>query len=163
LVSKSKDGEVFARVVEALGGKAVRGSFQRDGARALSSLLKVLKSGGSIALSPDAPRGPRCIAKEGVAYLTLKSGVPAVPFGCFCKPKLTLKRSWDLAWIPFPFSRVVIVIGKPVKNGPEGSVESLRLELEKKLNSLSVQAMEMASYHRLFSKSSPGVGPVPGP
>lgn len=172
LVSKSKDGEVFARVVESLGGKVVRGSFQRDGARALSALLKVLKSGGSVAFSPDAPRGPRCLAKEGVAYLALKSGVPAVPFGVFCKPRLVLKKSWDQAWIPFPFSRVTIVIGRPrggsslslsSKEGFADAVETLRLDLEKGLNELRVLAREMADHQRLFSRSSRGVGPASDP
>jgi hypothetical protein len=51
----------------------------------------------------------------------------------------------------------------PSKARMDGSLEVLRLGLEKKLNMLRVQAMEIASYHRLFSKSARGVGPVPGP
>lgn len=169
LVSKSKDGEVFARVIKALGGKAVRGSFQRDGARALAELIRLLKAGGSTTLSPDAPRGPRCVAKEGVAYMSLKTGAPVVPFGIYAQTKVVLKSSWDQTWIPLPFSTVIIVVGRPIDKEsvpsgmPEGSRESLRARIEAELNALQARAQELASHQRLFSKSWRGVGGVEGP
>lgn len=169
LVSKSKDGEVFARVVKALGGKAVRGSFQRDGARALAELIRLLKAGGSTALSPDAPRGPRCAAKEGVAYMSLKTGAPVVPFGIYAPTKVVFKSSWDQTWIPLPFSTVMIVVGAPIDKElapcsmPEGLRESLRARIEAELNALQARAQELASHQRLFSKSWRGVGGVEGP
>lgn len=168
LVSKSKDGEVFARVVKAMGGKVVRGSFQRDGSRALVELVRLLRDGGSTTLSPDAPRGPRCVAKEGVAYMSLKTGAPVVPFGIFAKTKVVFKKSWDQTWIPLPFSKVMIVVGRPMGavssllGTQEALRESLRMKVEVELNALQAKAQEYASHQRLFSKSWRGVGGIEG-
>jgi len=109
------------------------------------------------------------VAKEGVAYMSLKTGAPVVPFGVYAQTKVVLKSSWDQTWIPLPFSTVIIVVGRPIDKEsvpsgmPDGLRESLRAKIEAELNALQARAQELASHQRLFSKSWRGVGGVEGP
>jgi lysophospholipid acyltransferase (LPLAT)-like uncharacterized protein len=66
LISASADGEYFARLASRWGYDVVRGSSSRGGGAALRSLVRHVREGRSIALTPDGPRGPREKLKPGV-------------------------------------------------------------------------------------------------
>lgn len=113
LVSPSRDGEVIARVLSRLGYGLVRGSSARGGAEAVAGLCRVLAEGGVVSITPDGPRGPRYVAKEGVAALAAASGVPVVP-GAWASGRGWVAGSWDLTRIPAPFSRCRLRLGEPI-------------------------------------------------
>src|SRR5688500_3098880 len=79
LISQSSDGEYIARVVERWGYTALRGSSSRGGSGALREMVKVARSGRSLAITPDGPRGPRQKLKPGVLTLAQLTGLPIVP------------------------------------------------------------------------------------
>ena len=67
LVSRSRDGEIIADVVEKWGFKTVRGSKGKKGAvEASMQMISILKSGENCAMMVDGPRGPAKVAKDGV-------------------------------------------------------------------------------------------------
>jgi len=154
LASTSKDGETFARAVEAFGGKVVRGSSTREGVRGMVNLVRLLKEGKPIAMSPDAPRGPRCIAKDGVAFVSLKSYTPIIPISVYAAKKIVFQKSWDKFWLPLPFSRTIVIIGSPIEpksfsNTPKNNrVELLRKHVQDTLNYLD----ELARLHSMKSR-----------
>ncbi|MEL0221974.1 MAG: DUF374 domain-containing protein, partial [Deltaproteobacteria bacterium] len=58
LISSSRDGEYINQVLSGFGFKAVRGSSTRGGIGAMKQLVRCLKEGQSIAITPDGPQGP---------------------------------------------------------------------------------------------------------
>ena len=68
-----------------------------------------------------------------------------VPFHVEAAPCWTA-RSWDRAQIPKPWSRVAMVIGAPMDVPPdadEDALETMRLELERRLAGLQKQALDL--------------------
>jgi lysophospholipid acyltransferase (LPLAT)-like uncharacterized protein len=112
LVSRSRDGDLQAGVMTALGFRVVRGSSSRGGAVALSTLVSALSAGDTIALSVDGPRGPRHVAKPGVAAAALAAGSPLYVAASACRSARVLSSAWDGFEIPLPFSRVAVVVGE---------------------------------------------------
>jgi len=112
LVSNSKDGEMVSRAIKFMGNTTIRGSSSKGGLKALLQLVKKLKEGISIAITPDGPRGPRYKMQSGAINLAKRSGVPLVPFHIQSTRQWVL-GSWVKHQIPKPFSTIVINIGKP--------------------------------------------------
>lgn len=79
LISEHRDGELIARILRAFGLGGVRGSTTRGGARALRQLVRLGRAGTDLAVTPDGPRGPRCVAQAGVVELAKLTGLPIVP------------------------------------------------------------------------------------
>ncbi|HEX4337857.1 MAG TPA: DUF374 domain-containing protein [Polyangiaceae bacterium] len=121
LVSHSKDGDVQAGVMTALGFRVVRGSSSRGGAVALAALVGALRAGGKVALAVDGPRGPRHVAKGGAAAAAHAAEAPLFPAACASRSAFVLSRTWDGFELPLPFSRVAIIVGAPLALSPTAS------------------------------------------
>lgn len=136
--SFSFDGEMAARVVSWFDVETVRGSSSRGGSVALEQMEKVAPLVPCVGLTTDGPRGPRRVAKPGVAILAARVQKPIIPNACAVEPAWRL-RSWDRFIIPKPFARVVCAFGAPIpppaSDEPE-AVEATRLLVEQSLNAL---------------------------
>lgn len=110
LSSLSRDGDISSSIMRLFGWRIMRGSSTRGGARGLLELLRFLKAGGEIALTPDGPSGPAYHIEPGIIYLAAKTGVPIVPLGLAARPAWTAP-SWDRFLIPGPFARCVVFFG----------------------------------------------------
>ena len=137
LISPSVDGELPAMLVQRAGGYVIRGSSSATGARALRDYYEAIaKRGVSPAITPDGPHGPRRQCKPGAILLSQLSGKPIVPMA-YAAGRAWLFPTWDRFALPWPFTRVVLVIGEAI-SVPKGLdtaalerwQESLRLELE---------------------------------
>jgi lysophospholipid acyltransferase (LPLAT)-like uncharacterized protein len=139
LVSASKDGALLARILEDFGVQPVRGSSSRRGPQALLELTTWAERGYDLAITPDGPRGPCYVVREGVMSLAQVTSFPVVPVSCELHPKLRLK-SWDRFQIPLPFAKCIVRFGEPIRVPREASDEErlpLRLELERRLRELT--------------------------
>ena len=112
LISEHRDGEIIARIAEALQLHTVRGSTSRGAGRALVGLTRALAEGRDIAITPDGPRGPAESFAPGALVASHRSGAPIVAIGVHA-PRAWRLRSWDRFIIPKPFSRVTIAYGDP--------------------------------------------------
>ncbi len=112
LVSSSRDGEIITRVIEAVGYRTVRGSSTRGGREALVALLKELRAGSTIAITPDGPRGPARKYQAGALVAAQRTGVPIVPYALHVDRAWRLK-GWDRFTIPKPFAKIQLVFGEP--------------------------------------------------
>jgi lysophospholipid acyltransferase (LPLAT)-like uncharacterized protein len=147
LISLSPDGEFIARAVSHLGFPAIRGSstkgYAKDkakgGSAAFRDVLKWLKSGGGIAITPDGPRGPAEQMAEGAALLAKVSRAPVLLVGLASAPSSRLD-SWDRAVIPRPFSRGAIVWEGPLLAADEADLETLRADWAARLSALTARA-----------------------
>lgn len=116
LVSEHRDGELIARVAASLGFTAVRGSTSRGGGRALLGLVRELRDGRDVAVTPDGPRGPRGEFSPGALVAAQRAGVPVLPVVAAADRAWRLS-SWDRFLIPRPFARVAIAYGQPASVG----------------------------------------------
>jgi lysophospholipid acyltransferase (LPLAT)-like uncharacterized protein len=108
LVSQHRDGQFIGNVVRQFSIEPVLGSSSRGGANGLRQLLRLLKRGAMIGLTPDGPRGPRRVAAPGVAQLAALAGVPVLPCAARTSRRIGL-NTWDRMGIPLPFGRGVVV------------------------------------------------------
>ncbi len=113
MTSRNRDGEYIARVIHRFGYGSARGSSSRGSKGALIEMLHWLWKGRDVAFTIDGPRGPRYVAKPGAVWLSSRSGCPVLPLNISAEKKWTM-RSWDHFNVPKPFSRVFILIGKPL-------------------------------------------------
>lgn len=146
LVSQHRDGELVTSTVLASGNKTVRGSTTRGGARALVRMVRLVKSGFKIAVTPDGPKGPRFHLHAGLVYVAAKSGVPVIPMTAGVRRAFYFK-SWDSFQLPLPFTKAVYMIGEPynVTGGlDDANIEYHRAELEKRLIELTDEADKLA-------------------
>ena len=79
LISRHRDGELIARIAARFGFDAVRGSTTRGGAAALRRLIELGRSGQDLIVTPDGPKGPRHVAKQGAVLLAKATHLPIVP------------------------------------------------------------------------------------
>lgn len=114
LVSQSRDGGIVAALLHSFGYGTVRGSSSRGGAQAVSDLCAALQH-SSCAITPDGPRGPREVPKDGLFTVAERTGVPVKAIGAAAWPALRLS-SWDRFLVPLPFCRVAVAEGVPIRS-----------------------------------------------
>lgn len=113
LVSQHRDGRFIGAAVRRFGVEMIHGSSRRGGAGAMAALLRTLRRGQPVLITPDGPRGPRRQAAPGVAQLAAHSGTSVVPLGASSSAQRRL-GSWDRMMLPLPFGRGVVVCGAPI-------------------------------------------------
>jgi lysophospholipid acyltransferase (LPLAT)-like uncharacterized protein len=79
MISRSNDGEYIARVFDHYGVDSARGSSTRGGSSALREMIRAAREGKNIVFTPDGPKGPARVAKDGVIYAAQATGLPIVP------------------------------------------------------------------------------------
>ena len=121
LISLSADGGFVAQAMARLGFPAIRGSAAKPsdpakakgGAAAFREVLRWIRAGNGIAVTPDGPRGPAERMTDGPPLLARLSGAPVLLVGLAARPCLRLK-SWDRAVLPLPFARGAIAWDGPL-------------------------------------------------
>jgi lysophospholipid acyltransferase (LPLAT)-like uncharacterized protein len=146
LISGHPDGQLIAHAVSAFGIKTIAGSSTRGGGGAVRELVRKLKAGESIGITPDGPRGPAHIAQEGVIALARLSGAVILPAAVSVSNRIRLK-TWDRLIIGLPFGRGAMVWGNPITVPRDGDAATLRAaqqSVQDELNRVSLAADEAA-------------------
>ena len=112
LISQHRDGGYLADSVLIAGIQPVRGSTSRGGAEAVSEILR--RPDLHLAMTPDGPRGPRRKIKEGIVFISSRSGRPIVPTALVCSRQWSVPGSWTDMALPKPFSKVILIAGTPI-------------------------------------------------
>ncbi len=114
MISASKDGGLLAETLSHCGITGVRGSTSRRGRQALLELTRMAEKGYTLAITPDGPRGPIYQVQEGVVALAQITGLSILPIHVGIHTKSSMPN-WDKFQIPWPFSRVDIHFGSPIR------------------------------------------------
>jgi len=144
LTSKSKDGELLAKLLRHWNYEVIRGSSSSGGEIALGIMVDYAKNDYSLAITPDGPGGPAHKLKAGAIVTAKKTGIPIVFVGVGYKKKKVLSN-WDKFEIPYFFSSAYIFYSEPVYINEDLSYEETSekiIECENKLNELQKQAQE---------------------
>lgn len=157
LISQHPDGQFLARTIRHLGLKSIAGSTSRGGSAAVRALLRTLKAGEYIGITPDGPHGPRMRASAGVIDIARLSGVPIVPVA-YATSRRRVLGTWDRFVVALPFSQGVFVWGAPLevpRNADAAACEAARRTLEDALNTVTRGA------DRLVGQDAIEPAPVP--
>lgn len=158
LISRHRDGEINAQVVEYFGAGAVRGSgftretgaFRQDkiikkgGSHAHRAMIRELEDGATIVETADVPKVSR-VAGRGIVTLARDSGRPIIPIAITTSRRKDV-NSWDRSSINLPFSRGAFVAGDPIMVPPDTNREDLevfRQKVENALNEVTRRAYEI--------------------
>jgi len=145
LISSHPDGQLIARTVKHFGIETVAGSSTRGGSEALRALVRLIKSGVSVGITPDGPRGPRMRASDGAVALARLSGAPIIPAAVSVSRRVVL-GSWDRLIVALPFGEGAMVWGEPITVASGADSNALRARLEADLTRVSAQADEMVGH-----------------
>ncbi len=145
LVSPSRDGEYIARIMDCFGLEPLRGSSWQGAAPGLLRLARHIRSGYSVAVTPDGPRGPREHVQLGVIQLAKMTGLPVIPCAYSPRRRIVL-NSWDRFLIPLPLCRGAVVYREPVsvpKDADREQMLSLAMYLESEIHEATRRSEEL--------------------
>ena len=151
MISRHSDGEIIARIAAAFNKPAVRGSTTRGGSGALRLLAEKVEAGQDAGVTPDGPRGPREVCQKGVVALAKMTGAPIVPVSA-AAARCKRFNSWDRFVFPWPFNRIVAMVGEPVKVPGDATGEQLEI-LRSRVESILKELTEQAE--KYISKTKP--------
>jgi len=109
-------------------------------------MVRKLKSGESVGITPDGPRGPRMHAGDGAIALARLTGVPILPAAASVSHRRILD-TWDRLIVALPFSEGATVWGNRIhvpRDATEDDMAIHRQTLETELTRVSDQADKLA-------------------
>lgn len=142
IISHSRDGDMQNRIFRRFGFKTIRGSSGRGGVRAAIEAIDVLKSGGTMAFTPDGPRGPSGVVQEGIMLMARKGRAALVPVGVSARRRW-LAPSWDRYLVPKFFTEAIMIFGPAIRLPEDASaeeIERVRTHFEREMHRLEAEA-----------------------
>lgn len=145
LSSKNDIGILSEKCVSLFGITFIRGSKHnpnkpnrdKGGSAALRQMVRALRGGYPIGITPDGPLGPAQKVNEGILITAIMAQKPIIPLTYSCKTGYQTK-TWDRFLIPYPFTKLYFKVGKPIYpplNSESVGIGVFALELETALNS----------------------------
>jgi lysophospholipid acyltransferase (LPLAT)-like uncharacterized protein len=142
LISGHPDGRVIAETVRHFGIDTVVGSSNEGGSGAVRQMVRFLKAGDCVGITPDGPDGPAMRASRGIIAVARLARVPIVPIS-YATTRRRILATWDRFLMALPFGRGVFLWGEPIHVPPhldEAGMEEYRLLVEERLTALTMDA-----------------------
>jgi len=168
LISAHRDGRIIAGAMNYFGIGTIAGSTRRGGSSAMREMLKRLREGGCVGITPDGPRGPAMTVSIGTLNVARLAGVPIVPL-TFATSHRRVLATWDRFHLALPFGRGVFLSGEPVEIAAElddEGLENARRVLETRMVEMVDEADRLVG-HQISSPLFAGdngrpAGPIAG-
>jgi lysophospholipid acyltransferase (LPLAT)-like uncharacterized protein len=136
LASPHADGMIIAWILRFLSLKVIQGSTNRDAFIALKHIIKLLKDGANIGITPDGPRGPRYKINSNLVSAARIADASIIVTGCYISKFIELK-TWDKLIFPLPFATGTFVIDEALKVTKDINSAELNNQLEERMNFLN--------------------------
>ena len=139
LISPSRMAAWEADFFRSLRLRVVRGSTTRRSIPALREMMRELRAGHDVGISPDGPSGPLYSVQPGAIALARKMQVPLLLIAMNARRARRL-RTWDRHLVPWPFAKVEVAMREigttdPLFSMPEeaarGRLRRVYLEMTK--------------------------------
>lgn len=148
LSSKHGDGRFVGEVLALFGFNNIYGSSQsnRKSSRGidlknLRKLIKKLKSGNPLGITPDGPRGPNQKINGQIIDIAKLSNAVIVPISCAASSFIEI-NSWDKFKIPLPFSKINFFGEEIIEIDKNDNIEELKKNLEEKINNIQEKSIK---------------------
>ncbi len=142
LISGHRDGRIIADAVGHFGIASIAGSSSRGGPAALRLMVKTLRQGHCVGITPDGPRGPAMRSSEGIIVAARLAQVPILPLSHATRRR-RIMRSWDRFHLAFPFTSGIFLWDEPIEipaDADAAAIEQYRRYLEDRLTALDETA-----------------------
>jgi lysophospholipid acyltransferase (LPLAT)-like uncharacterized protein len=142
LISGHRDGLIIAGAVRYFGVDAVAGSSNQGGSGALRAMVRYLRAGDCVGITPDGPNGPAMRASDGIVAIARLSGAPILPV-TYATRRRRILGTWDRFHLPFPATRGIFLWGEPIAVPDRldtAAAETWRARVEERLNALTAEA-----------------------
>lgn len=139
LISRHQDGTYLSDAATSVGLTPVRGSTSRGGAEAIKQLID--QPDLHVCITPDGPRGPRRVMKEGIVYLASRTSRPIVPTTVTATSFWSLPGNWSDMLIPKPFSKALLLAGPPIdvpENASRAEIAAIAESVQQEMDRLDL-------------------------
>ena len=145
LISEHPDGQLISKTVKYFGINTIQGSTSKGGTKAIRNIIESLKSGQSVGITPDGPRGPKMKINSAIIKIASLTGFKILPLSCSVKNKFFLK-SWDKFLVALPFGKGCFAWGEPLKIKKKITKEE-DLKLSNKLEKILLKLTKEADHY----------------
>jgi lysophospholipid acyltransferase (LPLAT)-like uncharacterized protein len=160
LISAHRDGRIIAGAMTYFGIESIAGSTSRGGSAALRTMLKRLKEGGCVGITPDGPRGPAMSASIGIVNVARLARVPILPL-TYATSRRRVLATWDCFHLALPFGRGVYLWGEPIEIAAdldEAGLEHARRLVEERMVEMVREADRRVGHPELPSPIASDAG-----
>jgi lysophospholipid acyltransferase (LPLAT)-like uncharacterized protein len=142
LISGHRDGRIIADAVRYFDVDSIAGSSNQGGLGALRAMIRHLKDGDCVGITPDGPNGPAMRATSGIVITAKISRAPIVPVTYATRWRWVL-GTWDRFHLPMPWSRGVYLWGEPIvvpSDLDDAEIENWRWRIEERMIAQTAEA-----------------------
>ncbi len=135
LISLHRDGVLISDVIGEFKQKTIAGSTSKGGREALMNMLRALKNGDNLSVTPDGPRGPNQTLTDGIIITAKLSGKAILPVTYSARNHKRM-GSWDKFMLAYPFTQLLFCVGEPIMIDRDADDEAARIAVESAMNQL---------------------------
>jgi lysophospholipid acyltransferase (LPLAT)-like uncharacterized protein len=142
LISGHRDGRIIADAVRYFDVDSIAGSSNAGGSTALRAMVRHIRDGDCVGITPDGPNGPAMRATSGIVAAARLARAPIIPVTYATRHRRIL-ATWDRFHLPFPFSRGIYLWGEPIAvpaELDEAGVEQWRRLIEERMIAQTAEA-----------------------
>lgn len=142
LISGHRDGRIIADAVRYFDVDSIAGSSNQGGLGALRAMVRFLKVGDCVGITPDGPNGPAMRASSGIVATARMSQTPIIPI-TYATSRRRILGTWDRFHLPLPWSRGIYLWGEPISvpaELDEAGVETWRRHIEDRMIAQTARA-----------------------
>jgi len=154
LISAHPDGRIIAGAMTYFDIDTIAGSTRRGGSAAFRAMLKRLKEGACVGITPDGPRGPAMNASLGIVNIARRAQVPIVPL-TYATSRRRVLGTWDRFHLALPFGRGVYLWGEPIEIAAD--LDDAGLEHARRLVEIRMVKMVYEAERRVGHVNAPRV------
>ena len=142
LISGHRDGRIIADAVRYFDIDSIAGSSNQGGTTALRAMVRYVRNGDCVGITPDGPNGPAMRASGGIVAAARLARAPILPI-TYATSRRRILATWDRFHLPFPWSRGIYLWGEPIivpVDLAEGAIESWRRRIEERMIAQTAEA-----------------------
>jgi lysophospholipid acyltransferase (LPLAT)-like uncharacterized protein len=142
LISGHRDGRIIADAVRYFGIDSVAGSSNQGGSAALRAMVRHVRAGDCVGITPDGHNGPAMHATNGLVATAKLAKAPIIAV-TYATSRRRILGTWDRFHLPFPWSRGVYLWDEPIAipdDLDEAGIETWRREVEQRMIAQTAEA-----------------------
>jgi lysophospholipid acyltransferase (LPLAT)-like uncharacterized protein len=142
LISGHRDGRIIADAVRYFGIDSIAGSSSQGGSAALRAMVRFVRDGDCVGITPDGPNGPAMRASNGIIAAAKLARAPIIAI-TYATSRRRILATWDRFHLPLPWSRGVFLWDEPITvpaDLDEAGLEAWRRTIEERMIAQTAEA-----------------------